>query len=144
MRHIFTLLILAALVIAGSGPSGAYAQDRSPSGDFEGTWASSNGDFQTTANALFISISRLELGNRYFVVAVSNASPVFTFVGGGFVRSGGFLQVTTDQGAVWLLTPAFSSRQTRAISISNLRNVESFGTLIPLSEKFEDWPFPLE
>lgn len=110
--------------------------------DYVGTWASDNGDSQTVNNAIFVSITYLEDQNRYFVTSVSTASSFLNFVGGGFLREDGFLQVTTDKGGVLLFTPAFSARHREAIAMS-IQDIESWN-FIRIEEKFDTWPFPVE
>ena len=113
--------------------------------DYTGTWASDYVNTVSTHGATFIHIEKME-NNRYFVISFSNAVPIFTFIGGGFLRDDGFLQVKTDTGQIWLYTPAHVRGYDESLSMSNLDNVDSFSTFVRLDRKFTDWPFlePIE
>ena len=110
--------------------------------DYSGDWAISDGDYSSTQGGFFLSIKKLRNQNKYFIISVNTKNSIFTFVGGGFVREDGYLQIRTDNGVDWLITPAFSTRHNRAISITNLYNIDSFGMFIPIESKFIEWPFP--
>lgn len=109
--------------------------------EYAGTWATNTANSKTTEGATFIHVERLSL-NQYFVISFSNEQPFFTYVGGGFIRADGFLQITTDTGDVWIFTPAWVRGHKEALAMSDSSNEEVLGTYIRISTKFSTWPFP--
>jgi hypothetical protein len=109
--------------------------------NYEGHWASNILNVDSSEDTTFISISRYQNENKYLIISYSTSSPRFTYVGGGYIREDGFLEISTTEGRNWLLTPGYSSQYNEALSISNLANVETFDSYYRFEEKFEVWPF---
>lgn len=132
---LFSLVIFCAFSL--------FSQDNTiaPDADFTGSWATNYSNNMSVDNAVYLHIEKIS-ENRYFAISVSKASPIFTYIGGGFIRDDGFLQITTDSGQIWIFTSAVVRGHKESISITNLANEESFGTYIRLYRKFNTWPFP--
>ncbi|MBI9100649.1 MAG: hypothetical protein JEY91_19410 [Spirochaetaceae bacterium] len=136
-------LILICVYVIFLQFSGVFAQQTSTNDivDYSGTWASNYLDQTSTDYATFLHIEKIE-NNRYLVVSYSNESNWFTYVGGGFIREDGFLQVTTDKGAVHLFFEYIVRGHNEALGLTDPERIETFGPYIRIDKKFTKWPFP--
>ena len=135
------LVVLTILSVVPFASAGAQPRPDLTDVDYEGTWASNTAVRDSTYGSTFLHVKRVA-ENRYFVMSTSNTLDFFTYVGGGFIRDDGFLQVHSDKGDTWLYTPTQMFGRPDEISMTDLDNIESFNVYVRIEDKFTEWPFP--
>ena len=142
MKKIFCLIgIFSVCLCIWSVTALAQQTTSGDEANYVGTWASNYVRTTSTAGATFVHIERLA-ENRYIAISFSNEQRRFSFVGGGYVRDDGVLQITTDTGHTHLYTHKSVGGYAEALSLTDPNYVEFFGPYIRIAGKFTEWPFP--